>query len=158
MREQLFTALLEQDCSNAALITIGDIVVGSLTGAGSFSIELGGVQTKSEALKTSSFLGLDPTGSLSGGNDSFGGLNDLVDTPVLSDIAPLPDSTGTGTGTTKSPTITKKRPSTLAANVKGSRGGRLAAVGLAGLLALLLVADRDRRLMRRAQRTIPMEA
>ncbi len=158
VREQLFTALLEQDCSNAALITIGDIVVGSLTGAGSFSIELGGVQTKSEALKTSSFLGLDPTGSLSGGNDSFGGLNDLVDTPVLSDIAPLPDSTGTGTGTTKSPTITKKRPSTLAANVKGSRGGRLAAVGLAGLLALLLVADRDRRLMRRAQRTIPMEA
>jgi hypothetical protein len=34
----------------------------------------------------------------------------------------------------------------------------MAVIGLAGLLALLVVADRDRRLMRRAQRTISTEA
>ena len=150
VRENLYTALLEQDCGNATYITVSDIAVGSLTGAGSFALELGGVQTKSEELKTSSFLGIDPTGSLSS-NDGFDGLNDLIDTPILGDLAPLP--------TGDAPTISKKpQRAKLAATEKGSRGGRMAAVGLGGLLALLLVADRDRRLMRRAQRLTPTEA
>lgn len=150
VRENLYDALLEMDCGNATYITVSDIAVGSLTGAGSFALELGGVQTKSEELKTSSFLGIDPTGTL-GGNEGFDGLSDLIDTPVLGDIAPLP--------TGDAPTISKKpQRGKLVATEKGSRGGRMALVGLGGLLALLLVADRDRRLMRRAQRTSSTEA
>jgi hypothetical protein len=156
VREGLYDALLKQDCGNATYILVSDIVIGSVSGAGSLSLELGGVQTKSEELRTSSFLGIDPTGSLSG-NDSFGGFNDgiggLVDTPVLTDLAPLP----TAGGGTRPAISNKPRKGTLAATAKGSRGGRLALVGLGGLLALLLVADRDRRLMRRAPR-ISLEA
>lgn len=156
VRETVYGELLKNYCGFASPITVSDIVVGSVTGAGSFSIELGGVQTKSEALKTSSFLGLDPTGSLSN-NASFdsGSLNTtLSDTPAFGgDLTPsLPPTIAAA------PATTKARPAALAATFKGSRGGRLALIGLAGLLALLLVADRDRRLMRRAQRSISTEA
>ncbi len=151
VRQNLYDALLAQDCGNATYITVSDIALGSVTGAGSFSLELGGVATKSEALKTSSFLGIDPTGSLV--NDAFDGLSDLVDTPVLSDLTPLPP-----TGSTKPAISNKPRKGTLAATEKGSRGGRMAVIGLVGLLALLLVAERDRHLMRRAQRSTQTEA
>ncbi len=156
-RKDIYTALLEQDCSNATYITVSDIVIGSLTGAGSFSLELGGAQSKSEALKTSSFLGGKPTPSLGGSTSSFGGsLNDtpnnnfLVDTPSLSDV---PSNTATPTNIGP-----KGRQAKPIAVVKGSRGGRMALVGLLGLIALALVADRDRRLMRRAQRLTATEA
>ncbi|MEY2398020.1 MAG: hypothetical protein QOJ00_1194 [Actinomycetota bacterium] len=154
VRQNLYDALLKEDCSNATYILVSDIAIGSVTGAGSLSLELGGVSTKSEALKTSSFLGIDPTGSL-GGNDSFSGaIGGLVDTPVLSDLSPIAPTTGKTT-----PQVSQRpRHGALAVAEKGSRGGRLALIGLIGLLVLLVVADRDRRLMRRAQRNIPTEA
>jgi hypothetical protein len=143
MRESLVDALLAQDCGNATYITVADIVLGSLTGAGSFGLELGGVQTKAEALKTSNFLGGTPLASSAndlGGftafdsNDSLGALPDTSTPPT----AVLDTRRGGGTK--------------LAATGKGSRGGKMAVVGLLGLAALLLFAERDRRLMRRAQR------
>jgi hypothetical protein len=149
VRESLVDALLEQDCGNATYITVGDIVLGSITGAGSFSLELGGVQTKSEALQATSFLGgLDPLTELV--NDSLGGF-DAFDsgTSALPGIG-TPPITPLGNGP-------KNRPALVAAE-KGSRGGKLALVGLLGLAGLVLVAERDRRLMRRAQRLQPTEA
>ena len=142
VRQNLYDALLAQDCGNATYITVSDIAVGSVTGAGSFSLELGGVQSSSGALKTTNLLR---------GNLPVPSLGDLDDLPAFdsSTLSPLPD-----TGPINAPTVLRtRRPAALAATTDGgSRGGRLALVGALGLLALLLVADRDRRLMRRAQR------
>ncbi len=150
VRKRLIDALLAQDCGNATYVTVADIVLGSVTGAGSFALELGGVQAKSEALKTTNFLGnLPPIASSSVGSDSLGGFDALDNDGGLSDVA-APPTVDLG--------ATPGRRPALVATGDGSRGGRMALVGLLGLLALLLVADRDRRLMRRAQRAITTEA
>jgi hypothetical protein len=144
VRESLYDALLKQDCGNATYITVSDIAIGSVTGAGSFSLELGGVNAKSEALKTSNFLtGLPALGSTVdagdlGGFTAFDSNNSVGALPSTPPTAVLNDSKGRG-------------PS-LAATEKGSRGGKMAVVGLLGLAGLLLFAERDRQLMRRAQR------
>lgn len=161
VRENIYDVLLKQDCGNKSYILVSDIALGSVTGAGSLSVELGGVQTKSDALKTSSFLGLTPLGSpssgLGDGGSSFDSGGSSFD--ALPSGTDLGSSNITGGTTTAAPGTTASKPAALAAAVKkGSRGGRMAIVGALGLLALLLVADRDRRLMRRAQRTIPTEA
>lgn len=155
VREQLVDILLKQDCGNDTYITVADIALGSVTGAGSFSLELGGANAKAEALKTTNFLSLTPSLGSSGANSSLGGsLNDLdLDTtPAL----------GSGSKTTNagnnSGTKSTRKPAPIASVTEGSRGGRMALVGLLGLLALAIVADRDRRLMRRAQRSIATEA
>lgn len=154
VREQLVDILLAQDCGNDTYITVADIVLGSVTGAGSLSLELGGASTKSEELKTTSFLNLRPVpsgGGLDSLGDSLGGsLGDLGNSPSLGDETP---NAGTNTNTG-----TKGRTAAPIASVEGSRGGRMALVGLLGLVALAIVADRDRRLMRRAQRSIATEA
>ncbi|MEO7430269.1 MAG: hypothetical protein ABIY48_12905, partial [Acidimicrobiales bacterium] len=40
VRDQIVDALLKQDCGNATYVTIGDIVLGSFTGAGALLLEL----------------------------------------------------------------------------------------------------------------------
>ncbi|HVT78810.1 MAG TPA: hypothetical protein VHD87_17345 [Acidimicrobiales bacterium] len=145
-RESLYDALLKQDCGNATYITVSDIAVGSITGAGSFSIELGGVNTTAQPLKTTNFLGGVPSlgsndtfdsGSL-GGFTTFDSNNTLSARPTTPPSQVLNDRRGRG-------------PS-LAATEKGSRGGKMALVGVLGLVGLLVFAERDRRMMRRAQR------
>jgi hypothetical protein len=144
VRESLYDALLKQDCGNATYITVSDIAVGSITGAGSFSLELGGVQAKAVALQTTNFLeGLPPLASSVQGGDlggftAFDSNNSVSALPATPPSAVLNDRHGRGP--------------TLATTEKGSRGGKMAVVGLLGLAGLLLFAERDRQLMRRAQR------
>jgi hypothetical protein len=146
-REQLYAALLAQDCSNATYITVSDIAVGSVTGAGSLSLELGGVQAVSGALKTTNFLtGLPPLANDVLGND-LGAFTSGGD--VGTALGELPPTAANPPQTILRP---GRRPALVAVG-KGSRGGKMALVGLLGLAGLLLVADRDRRLMRRAQRS-----
>jgi hypothetical protein len=149
MRESLVDILLEQDCGNATYITVADIVLGSLTGAGTFGLELGGVAAKAEPLKLSSFLGGTPLANVAG--DDLGGFDAFDSNDSLGE---LPD-----TSTPPTAVLDTRRGggTKLAATGKGSRGGKMALVGLLGLAALLLFAERDRRLMRRAQR-ISLEA
>ncbi|HUR77125.1 MAG TPA: hypothetical protein VMZ22_04195 [Acidimicrobiales bacterium] len=147
-RESIVDILLAQDCGNATYVTVADLVLGSLTGAGSFGIELGGVQAKAEPLKTSSFLAGTPLANAINGGDlgDLGGF-DVFDSGRTLDAAPdalTPPAAVLDTRRNGGPH--------LAATGTGSRGGKLALVGLLGLAALLLFAERDRRLMRRAQR------
>ncbi|MEY2421177.1 MAG: hypothetical protein QOI95_1244 [Acidimicrobiaceae bacterium] len=150
VRQDLFAALLEQSCKNATYITIFDIVAAPFTGAGSFSVILGGVQASSgEAYDNAFCLGCGgaptlstnlntntlSTGSL--GAPSVGG------TTFKGGTAPAP-AAGTATAT---PVAAKK--------LGGKRGGALAGVGLAGLGMIAAMAEGDRRKMRRAQREIP---
>ncbi|HEY2812842.1 MAG TPA: hypothetical protein VGJ03_05225, partial [Acidimicrobiales bacterium] len=64
VRQGAFDALLNADCSFSTPITIEDIVVGSVTGAGSFGITLGGVQAMSADIAANPFhLGTFALGS-----------------------------------------------------------------------------------------------
>lgn len=157
VRQSLYDALLKQDCSNATYITVSDIAIGSLTGAGSFSLELGGANATAAALKATNFL--DFNQSLGSGNSnslgdgsSFGNLD--TGSPSLG-LAPS-NTAGSKSGVTNNNGSRQAEP--IASVTKGSRGGRMALVGLLGLVVLAIVADRDRRLMRRAQRSIVSEA
>ena len=167
VRESVFDALIEADCSNASYLTVGDIVLGSITGAGSLNLEVGGVTASSSELQTTSFLG-----SL-GGGPSLGALPSSSSGSVGS--AALGGSTGSGSfsgpaGTPSAPVAADDAGGDAAdqgeeaalgdtepvASV-GSRGGPLVWVGLGGLLLLAALAEGDRRKMRRAQRSVPME-
>ncbi len=147
-RERLVDVVLAQDCGNDTYVLVADIVLGSVTGAGSFALEVGGVQLKTDALNLSSFLnGRDPLTNVIG-DDTLGGF-DTFGPSTLGDVPTAAPVTSIGGKT--------RRPALVAAD-EGSRGGKLALVGLLGLLGLVLVAERDRRLMRRAQRLQPTEA
>lgn len=156
IRQDLFDALLEQDCGNATYITVFDIVVGSVTGAGAFNLNFGGVQASSGEVAENEFDlgfgdGLSP--SLPGGNVVTG-----PPSPVdVGGSGATPPSTAPADegGDDDVDTGTEVEQ---AANVipEGERGGALAGIGLGSLLLLGAVAEGDRRKMRRAQREIPV--
>ena len=143
---------------SSTAVTILDLAVGTVSGAGSLNLELGGVQATTSELTT------------------FDGLGVLPDLPALPDIpGDLPgdfaseafdDALGTGDvglpGETAAPPTAGGGNPTLdaapAAVLDGERGGALMGVGAGGLLLLLASAEGDRRKMRRAQREIPLEA
>jgi hypothetical protein len=161
VRQNLFDALLAADCSNATPITITDIVVGSITGAGAFHLSLGGVQASSGEVAANPFalgvggvqlgtggVNLPAVGTTvgSGGGTTFKPGSTGSSTPSGT-AAPAAPAAGTGTAA--------PAKAVAAAKPKGERGGALAGVGLASLGMLAALAEGDRRKMRRAQREIP---
>ncbi len=167
VRESVFDALIEADCGNAGYITILDLVLGSVSGAGSLSIELGGVTATSNEIAFTSFLGgagglgsLPPLSSGTGSSPSLGGGS--VGTPSLSGgssapsgaVTPAPPSAPASAATDGAgdeQAIADVEP------LSGSRGGALAGVGLGGLALLAALAVADKAKMQRAQRSILME-
>jgi hypothetical protein len=150
-REDLFAALLAQDCSNSTYITVFDLVVGSITGAGSFNLLLGGVQASSgEAYQNSFCLGCGGTPSLSSVSPSSPSISTgSVGAPSVGGASPQG-------GTTPGPAAaTAAAAAPVRASFLGKRGGALAGVGLVGLGLMALAAEGDRRKMRHAQRAIP---
>jgi hypothetical protein len=136
-------------------VTVLDLVLGSVSGAGSLTVELGGVQATTAEIQGFEGLGVIPP--LAGSTDGSS-LPDLSGT----DSGSLPDLSGTDSGSTGGATATAggsetKKPIS-DTDDDGKRGGALAAIGGGGLLLLLLTAEADRRKMRRAQREIPLEA
>jgi hypothetical protein len=164
-REQLVDALLEASCKFSTFTTVGDIVIGSLTGAGQFSIELGGVQASSGDLKTTSLLGnfanaadlptvLPASGELAlgtGGGATFSSPGGSLGSTDGTAGNAVKGATG---GTDQTGTRLHAAP---AAVTSGSRGGKLAAVSAGALALLALLAEADRRTMRRGRRVIPTE-
>ena len=168
VRESVFDALIEADCGNASYITVLDIVLNSVTGAGSLNMELGGVTASSNEIAFTSFLG---------------GLGGAPSLPPLSAGGASPSALGSAGGTSSSLSggssgsaggVTAAPPTTVASSsggqeagdeqavadvqpISGSRGGALAGVGLGGLALLAALAAADRAQMRRAQRSILME-
>jgi hypothetical protein len=153
LREPLIAALLKAKCTLSAEVTVADVAIGSATGAGSFNLLLGGAQATSGEIPANSYR-LGGTGTLGGGNNSpaLGGTPTVTpsqgtSTPKV--VTPATPS-ATGTGTTAATPAAASVP-----KVDGKRGGKMAGVGLGCLALLLLVAEGDRRKMRRAQREIP---
>ena len=154
IREQLFDALLKADCGNATYITVFDIALGSISGAGAFNILLGGVQASTGEAALNSY-------QLGGNNFSLGNSGTLgasTGSTTGGTIGGTTAKTTTGTpsvGQTAAPAAPSNNTQPAAATkLAGERGGALAGVGLAGLLLLAAAAEADRRKMRAAQRAI----
>lgn len=163
-RKQLFDEILEHECDFADVISIFDIATGSMSGAGDFSIQLGGAQASSSAIRNTgfdlnavsleSFLeGFEPGGGNFNAPDSFSG-----STSGFSGSTPPAPVSGGATRRVVTNQGAKRQAldaQPASATFKGTRGGAMAGVGLATLLLLALVAEGDRRKMRRAQREVP---
>lgn len=155
IRAELTKALFELDCSTASIITIADVVLGSVSGAGSLNLELGGVTATTGDIDVFRFGGL-PVPSLP----------PVLPSPPPSFSSPsLPDSGFTGgSGSIAPPATSAPQEEVAAVDTEpvasslpfGERGGPLLGVGL-GVLALLgALAEGDRRKMRKAQRSVPI--
>ncbi|MFP5256126.1 MAG: hypothetical protein ACLGI8_09780 [Acidimicrobiia bacterium] len=159
-RESLVDLLLEQDCSNATYVTVADIVLGSVTGAGSLGLELGGVQATTSEINAFQFPSLPPLPDLGpapalGGPALSGG-----SAPSLSGSTPAPATAPpASTGSSSSAGEASEEVATAPiVDLAGERGGLMALVAGGGLAALLASAEADRRKMRHALREIPLEA
>lgn len=160
VREDLTDLLLEVDCGNSTYITVVDLVLGSVSGAGSLGLELGGVQATTAELNAFEFPQLPPPPD--------------VAPAAPAPATPAPPSTGAGFASAPVPSpvpapavddeVAAPAPAvdeldtSPIADVVGERGGLMALVAGGGLAALLATAEGDRRKMRRAQREIPLEA
>ena len=176
VRQPLYDAILQASCKFSTFITVTDILVGSITGSGSFALQLGGVQATTASLTLSHAFGEIAPFTESLGNTST--VETIPAAPSTSFDSSAPSSSFSGSSGSSNPaTFSTQPPSTEAATTKpaapaktetarakpassvtGKRAGALAAVAAIGLGLLLAMAEGDRRMMRRAQRTIPVEA
>jgi hypothetical protein len=164
VRQPLFSALLQATCQAGNAITVYDIATGSVSGAGSLALELGGVETSSADITEYGNLGFPST--LSSGGVGGGALLPNAPSLTLSPGHPAvlgtPGSPATP-GTPAAPAVATGTPALAAsspvrpAGILSKHAGPLAAISLAALGALALVAEADRRKMRKAQRTRPVE-
>ena len=148
--------LLDLDCGNATYLTVLDVIVGAVTGAGYASVDLGGVIARSDEVTFTSLLGGVPTPPPAAAPPPpTTGTPAPVSTPSTGAFAA---DDGAGAATVPSnveplPTDDEQAASVL---VGGTRGGPLVLVGLAGLLAMGVAAGLDRHRMRKAQKSVPL--
>jgi hypothetical protein len=149
VREALTDAILALDCGNDTYVTVLDVAIGSVTGAGSFSLELGGASAVTGDLVQTNLL------------KNLGGPSQI---PAVPDEI-IPGTPGSPGGLpTAPPTAAVKGTNAadddeevaapIVAATDGSRGGKLAALAAATLLLLAAVAELDRRKMRAAMQTV----
>lgn len=156
VREPLVDALIEFDCGNSTYVTLADVGIASISGGGTLSVSLGGVRATTAAIKLFEGLGqLPPLAPLapigSGGIGTPG-------TPGRAAVPGTPGASTTGSSTdTADDGETATGPLETIGDITGDRGGPMALVSAGGLLLLLGVAEGDRRKMRAAQRSIPVE-
>ena len=155
VREDLFDALLKQSCKNSTYITVFDVAVGSMTGGGSFNLILGGVQASSgDALTNQYCLGCGGNTTPVLGTNNASNVLPSTGTASAGRAPTTPAATPAGGGGGPTAAVATQTPAA-STKAKGTRGGALAGVGLASLALLGLMAEGDRRKMRRAQREIP---
>jgi hypothetical protein len=155
--QPLITNLLKAVCKLSTPIEVFDIALGSISGAGSFDVQLGGLSATSGEVASNAFnlglpgLSVPPIISLLGGNSA-------PTAPVSTGGSYVAPSTGVSSTPPASPAAAPQISPPVATIqpikvVHGSRGGALALVALIGLAFLALLAEGDRRMMRRAQRS-----
>jgi hypothetical protein len=165
LRQPIFDALLKATCAFGNVSTVFDLATGTVSGAGSLGLELGGVQTNSGDISEYGDLGF-PSSLTS----NSGGANALPLGSSTASSPGAPASAGTlGTpstpGSPAGPELASGPPTAMAASpptrpasrLLSKHTGPLAAISLGALGVLALVAEADRRKMRKAQRTPPME-
>lgn len=163
-------------CNSDTPITVAQIALASINGGGFFSAALGGVNSSSSDIASNPFDLSGFSGSLGGGlgGGSLGGStlgsssgSNAVSTlgasssPAGNSPSLAPDSGTAGGGSASSsgqqPTSGPGTATISPASTSYAAGGPLLAIGLAGLALLGLLAEIDRRMMRRAQQTVQFE-
>lgn len=173
-------------CQSDTPITVAQIAIASINGGGYLSAGLGGVTASSSNVEANPYSlnllgpislgggltgasgGSADTSALSAAGGSTGGTGSLAGgggsstsglSPSVAGSVPAA-ATGSGTpgpGSTASPASASPISTSPAAAVHYAAGGPLLAIGLAGLGLLGLLAEGDRRMMRRAQYTVHFE-
>lgn len=146
IREPLTQAIIDADCTNATYITVVDVVLGSVSGAGSLTLELGGVRATTRDLRFEGIQGIPVL---------------PVEVPPVGEVVTGPRTTTTGPqalgpGTTDTAPLPAAVQPARAGGDPSDRG-RLALVAGIGLAVILLAAEADRRKMRRAQKIVELE-
>lgn len=160
--------LVQLTCQSDTPITVADIAVASVDGAGSYITSFGGVNASSGATPVDPFnLSLGGFGSLSStqyipgtpavaGSTGSSALSSAPTGAAAPPTGALSSATPTGgvASTSAAPSSASpdsSQPTQNIASIGHAAGGPLLGIGLGGLAALLLLAEGDRRLMRRAQ-------
>ena len=163
-------------CNSDTPITVAQIAVASINGGGFFSAALGGVNSSSADIASNPFnLGFGgslggglgggslggatlSSGSGSSGVNALGASSPAGVSPSLASSAAgsSPGSGSVGSGGGQQPSGGGTAAMT-PASTSYAAGGPLLAIGLAGLALLGLLAEIDRRMMRRAQYTVQFE-
>ncbi len=139
VREQLFGALIEADCGNAAYVTIIDLMLGSVTGGGSMRLSVAGVSAGTGVADEFAFAPLPPPPA---GTPPAAVVTNAPPAPAGTVVAPV-------TTAPAAPTGTPLRPASQALDPV-SDGAVAVALGSLALGAALI--EGDRRKMRRAER------
>lgn len=152
VRQAVVDALLALDCGNDTYVTLADIALGSFTGAGSFSLELGGASAFTGEVQLSNLLGSLGEPSLIAGTADQIIPGEAGTSFAPSDVAAPPAGVA---GTRAQRGGGRETAAPIAATTGGSRGGKLALLAGGILLLLAAVAELDRRKMLAAMQTSP---
>jgi hypothetical protein len=148
-------------CQSDTPITVGQITIASVDGGGYFSTGLGGVNSSSGATPLNAFNLSEFKPGFTPGTSSFiAGTagSTTAGTPGTGAVSANSAPGGTSLGNSHSSSTTAPaNQSQRTSPISYGSGGPLLAIGLAGLALLGLLAEGDRRMMRRAQRTIQFE-
>ena len=151
-RQPVFDLLRDITCKINDLITISDIAVGSVSGAGRFSLELGGVSATTGEFDLSNKLG--------GSGTRLPALPlvsvprpALRPAPVVGSVTPVVTPPAVNQPARSAPRIAVQP----VVSTEDERGGMLAVLAALGLLLLATLAELDRRRIRRVVVPIPEE-
>lgn len=164
-------------CQSDTPITVADVTLASIDGAGFFTAAFGGVNSTASTLPSNSFnLGLASfslgspgssqfvpgtspgsssvlsgaaVGSGSGGPSGIGA--SASSSPLASSASASPAATPSAGVSAPSRPSSEQALSPASASAGFSSGGPLLALGLAGLAALLIMAEADRRMIKHGQ-------
>jgi hypothetical protein len=152
VRQAVVDALLGLDCGNDTYVTVADIALGSFTGAGSFSLELGGATAYTGELAPAFEIG-----DLLGPTTFAGTADEIIPGDLGSSFAPGESAPPSGVLGDRATQGTKKHVAApIASTFDGKRGGKLALLAGGVLLLLAAVAELDRRKMLAAMKPVPV--
>jgi len=158
------SGLTAELCQSDTPITVADVVIAGIDGAGYYSTAFGGVNATSGAAPVNSFNLALPGSSSAGSTQYVAGSPGVAGVPGVAGTSVggqsvAPDTSASPDASTISPTgsaagLGAAAPTENIAAVGHAKGGPLLAIGLGGLGLLGLLAEGDRRIMRRAQRSV----
>jgi hypothetical protein len=147
-RQPIVEALRAISCKTNDLITVGDVAIGSISGAGRFTLELGGVSAVTSDIDFSNALGGAGTRL-----PAIPAPVHISTAPALRPLAPVPVPVPPRPAVPVQEEAVQPAPPIFTqpvAATSNERGGLLAVIAAVGLALLAALAELDRRRIRRA--------
>jgi hypothetical protein len=136
VREPVTSGIIEASPEAGGLVTIGDIIIGALTGRGGIDLHLGGGSAYTESERFTS-----PFGAFELGAGGVGPVS--LDGDTSTGFAPNGSGASSELGRSGAADKAGKIELVGARRLPGTAGGAAAVVGLLGLLAVLSMAGAD---------------